>query len=64
MKEKSDYTYISKLVPYLAVSECVWGGGYEDYNGNRLEFGDDRIQGKIEFKGFNSRIKIGRGFFG
>ncbi len=60
MKERSDYTYISKMLPHLVISECV--GRYADYNGNRLEFEDDRIQCKIEFKGFNSRIKIGRGF--
>lgn len=62
MKENKDYTYISKLTPCLVISECV--GGYADYNGNRLEFEDDRIQSKIEFRGFNSRIKIGKGFLG
>lgn len=62
MKENKDYTYISKLTPCLVISECV--GGYADYNGNRLEVEDDRIRCKIEFRGFNSRIKIGKGFLG
>ena len=60
MKEGNDYTYISKALPSVVISECA--GGYKDCNGNRLEFEDDRIKCKIEFKGFNSRIKIGKRF--
>lgn len=59
MKEMNDYTYISKMLPHVVISECT---GYGDYNGNRLECEDDQIQCKIEFKGCDSRIKIGKGF--
>lgn len=60
MKESDDYTYISKAMPRMLISECA--GGYADCYGNRLEFEDESIQCQIEFRGFNNRIKIGRGF--
>lgn len=60
MKEGKDYTYISKVLPQVVITECA--GNYADRNGNRLECEDDHIQCKIEFKGFNSTIKIGRDF--
>lgn len=60
MNEKENYVYISKALPQVIISECT--GGYADCNGNRLEFEDEHIQCKIEFKGFNSKIKIGRDF--
>ncbi len=60
MKERNDYTYISKMIPRVVLTECM--GGYADCNGNRLECEDDEIQCKIEFKGFNSSIKIGKDF--
>ncbi|GFI01433.1 polysialic acid O-acetyltransferase [Lachnospiraceae bacterium] len=60
MKEGNDYTYISKMIPSVVVTECT--GGYADHNGNRLECKDDQIRCRIEFKGFNSSIRIGRDF--
>lgn len=60
MKEGKDYTYISKMLRHVTISECT--GGYADCNGNKLECEDDRVQCRIEFKGFNSRVKIGKDF--
>lgn len=60
MKKGGDYTYISKILPHVVITECT--GGYADNNGNRLECEDDQLKCKIEFKGFNSRIKIGKDF--
>lgn len=60
MTEKDHYTYISKKIPHVVIAEC--SDGYADCYGNRLECEDGQIQCKIEFKGFNSKIKIGKDF--
>lgn len=58
--ERKDYTYISRMLRQVTITECA--GGYADCNGNRLDCEDDKIQCRIEFNGFNSKVKIGKDF--